>query len=97
MWHKWLITHPKVYRLRGQLVYLGDGIKVGKEGRKMPAVKKLHNESENVTKPEWIRGHYFGALALLSVTGSCLKAVTVTLGLQDGIKMAEDDETIIVE
>ena len=97
MWHKWLITHPKVYRLRGQLVYLGDGIKVGKEGRKMPAVKKLHNKSENVTKPEWIRGHYFGALALLSVTGSCLKAVPVTLGLQDGIKMAEDDETIIVE
>ena len=44
MWHKWLITNPKVYRLRGQLVYLGDGIKVGKEGRKMPAVKKLHNE-----------------------------------------------------
>ena len=41
-WHKWLITHPKVYRLRGQPVYLGDGIKVGKEGRKMPAVKKLH-------------------------------------------------------
>ena len=97
MWHKWLITNPKVYRLRGQLVYLGDGIKVGKEGRKMPAVKKLHNKSENVTKPEWIRGHYFGALALLSVTGSCLKAVPVTLGLQDGIKMAEDDETIIVE
>jgi len=41
-WHKWLITHPKVHRLRGQPVYLGNGIKVGKKGRKMPAVKKLH-------------------------------------------------------
>ncbi|MCL2934162.1 MAG: hypothetical protein MGG11_18540 [Trichodesmium sp. MAG_R03] len=43
-WHKWLITHSKVHRLRGQPVYVGDGIKVGKEGKKMPAVKKLHNE-----------------------------------------------------
>ncbi|NES93075.1 MAG: ankyrin repeat domain-containing protein, partial [Okeania sp. SIO2B9] len=52
MWHKWLITHPKVHLLRGQPVYVGDGIKVGKEGKKMPGVKKLHNESENVTKPD---------------------------------------------
>lgn len=79
-WHQWLISHPKVYRLRGQPVYVGDGIKVGKEGKKMPAVKKLHNESENVTKPEWIRGHYFGVITLLLEAGSCLKAVPVTLG-----------------
>ncbi len=97
MWHKWLITHPKVHRLRGQPVYVGDGIKVGKEGKKMPAVKKLHNESENVTKPEWIRGHYFGVITLLLEASSCVKAVPVTLGLQDGIKTTEDDETTIVE
>ena len=97
MWHKWLITHPKVHRLRGQPVYVGDGIKVGKEGKKMPGVKKLHNESENVTKPEWMRGHYFGALALLLEAGYSLKAVPVILGLQDGIKTSEDDETTIVE
>lgn len=58
-WHEWLLTHPKVHYLRGQPVYVGDGIKVSKEGKKMPGVKKLHQESENVTKPEWIRGHYF--------------------------------------
>ncbi|NES68866.1 MAG: hypothetical protein F6K24_28380 [Okeania sp. SIO2D1] len=65
MWHKWLITHPKDDGLLGQPVYVGDGIKVAKEGKKMPAVKKLHNESENVTKAEWIRGHYFGVITLL--------------------------------
>lgn len=42
-----------------------DGIKVSKEGRQMPGVKRLHQESANVNKPEWIRGHYFSALGLL--------------------------------
>jgi hypothetical protein len=46
-------------------VYIGDGIKVGKEGRKMPGVKRLHQESGDVNKPEWIRGHYFSALGIM--------------------------------
>lgn len=96
-WHEWLLTHPKVHRLKGKPVYVGDGIKVSKEGRKMPAVKKLHTESENVTKPEWIRGHYFGAISLLFFAGSCSKAVPVTLELQDGIKTTKDDETTVVD
>lgn len=63
----------------------------------MPGVKKLHQESENVTKPEWIRGHYFGAISLLLKAGSSFKAVPVTLELQDGIKRAENDETTVVD
>jgi len=39
-WAKWLMRHPNVHWLRGKPVYIGDGIKVSKEGRKMPAVKK---------------------------------------------------------
>ena len=96
-WHEWLVNHPQVHRLKGQPVYVGDGIKVSKEGRKMPAVKKLHQESENVTKAEWIRGHYFGAITLLLKAGSCLQAVPVTFELQDGIKTTKDDETTIVD
>ena len=63
----------------------------------MPAVKKLHQESENVTKREWIRGHYFGALALLLEVGSSQVAVPITLELQDGIKVTENDETTLVD
>ena len=48
-------------------MYVGDGIKVGKEGRKMLGVKRLHQESEDVSKPEWIRGHYFNALTIFEV------------------------------
>ncbi len=41
-WGRWLSSQPVAQRLQGQLVYLGDGIKVGKEGRKMPGVKLCH-------------------------------------------------------
>jgi hypothetical protein len=50
------------------------GIKVGKEGNKMPGVKRLHQESADVSKAEWIRGHYFGALGLLLGAGAALES-----------------------
>ena len=84
-WGRWLSSHPTAQRLNGQLVYLGDGIKVGKEGRKMPGVKGLHQESGDVSKPEWIRGHYFSALGLLLAQGKALFAAPIVLKLHDGI------------
>ncbi|NEO58146.1 MAG: transposase [Okeania sp. SIO3B5] len=41
--------------------------------------------------------YVIGVITLLLEAGSCLKAVPVTLGLQDGIKTTEDDETTIVD
>lgn len=37
-WGRWLSGHPKNRPLKEQRVYVGDGIKVSKEGRKMPGV-----------------------------------------------------------
>lgn len=84
-WAKWLSQHPNCYQINGQRVYVGDGIKVAKEGRKMPGVKRLHQESENVNKPEWIRGHYFNALSILLATGRACFAVPIIVKLHDGI------------
>ena len=96
-WGRWLSTHTAAQRLNGQLVYLGDGIKVGKEGRKMPGVKGLHQESENVNKAEWIRGHYFSALALLLGQGPALFAAPVSLKLHDGIAPITTERTTLVD
>jgi len=85
-WSKWLSQHENLYRMKGKRVYVGDGIKVGKEGRKMPGVKRLHQESENVGKPEWIRGHYFNALSILVGVGKVCFALPLVLRLDDGIK-----------
>ena len=47
-------------------VMVGDGVKQPKEGRRMPGVKKLFQESENSSKPEYIHGHMFGGLGILA-------------------------------
>lgn len=52
-------------RVGERVVVIADGLKVPKEGRKMPAVKKLHQESANNSKPPFIAGHSCQALALL--------------------------------
>jgi len=54
-----------VVRINGKLVLLADGIKIPKEGRKMPAVKSLHQESECNAKAEFIMGHSCQAVSLL--------------------------------
>jgi hypothetical protein len=70
---------------------VGDGIKVSKEGRKMPGVKRLHQESEDVSKPEWIRGHYFSALGLLLSADKAIFATLIALKVHDGIEGIEED------
>jgi hypothetical protein len=68
------------------LVFLADGLKVGKEGRKMPAVKCLHQESEDNSKAEYIMGHSFQALSLLvaSATGQAF-AVPLVARICEGL------------
>src|SRR5450759_3077827 len=48
---------PGILRVNGRPVLVGDGIKVAKAGRKMPGVKKLHQQSESNNKPKFIFGH----------------------------------------
>jgi hypothetical protein len=54
---------PGILRVNLKPVLVGDGIKVAKAGRKMPGVKKLHQESDSNTKPEYIFGHSCQAVA----------------------------------
>ena len=65
----WVRLVLKVFtplRFGGRVVMIGDGLKVGKEGKKMPAVKKLHQSSANNSKAPYIFGHSFQALGLLT-------------------------------
>ena len=50
----------------GYVVFAADGLKVPKEGKKMPAVKSLHQESADNSKAEFIMGHSFQAVSLLA-------------------------------
>jgi len=46
-----LLPPALVPKINDRPVFIRDGIKVAKSGRKMPAVKKLHQQSTNNTKP----------------------------------------------
>ncbi len=66
LFKKFLVT------VNGKFVFVCDGIKVGKEGKKMPGVKRLFQSSDNNSKPEYIDGHSCQAISLLvqSASGS---------------------------
>lgn len=50
----------------------------------MPAVKKLHQSSQNINKPKWIYGHYYGVISLLMSRGTALWTTLISGKLQDG-------------
>lgn len=80
---------PLLY-VRGRVVLVGDGMKQAKEGRRMPGVKKLHQESEISSKGEYIFGHLFGAIGILAGTPLKWFCLPLFLNLQDGVKIIFD-------
>ena len=64
-WQQWLMTQPIVERLAGRIVILGDHTKQPKDGRRMPRVTTMHQDSETSSKPSFFRGHHWGCLSLL--------------------------------
>jgi hypothetical protein len=76
-------------------ILIGDGVKQSKEGRKMPGVKRLHQESENSGKAEYIFGHMFGAVGILVGNIDKLFCLPLSASLQDGDKVMRKwhDET----
>jgi hypothetical protein len=75
----------RLVRVGDRVVLLADGLKAPKEGKKMPAVKSLHQESAGNTKPPFIMGHSCQAVALLvQAVGGCL-AVPLACRIHEGI------------
>jgi hypothetical protein len=75
---------PQPLRINGRLVLVGDGIKIPKCGRKMPAVKRLHQQSESNTKPEYIMGHSLQAVSILMHAAASLFAVPLAIRIHEG-------------
>jgi hypothetical protein len=65
-WCEIVLSHCPLVRIANRYLIAGDGIKVSKEAEKMPAVKKLHQESQNSGKPPYIYGHHHGVVGILA-------------------------------
>jgi hypothetical protein len=76
-----LFTEPVL--CNGRRVLVGDGIKVGKCGKKMPAVRSLHQQSEN--KAEYIMGHSYQAVNALVHAGCSVVAVPLSMRIHEGL------------
>ena len=61
-WYRIIAKSGLLFKVNGRNLILGDGTKTSKEGRYMPGVKKLYQESENSAKPQYIFGHMFGGI-----------------------------------
>jgi hypothetical protein len=92
-----LKVHPGVQRVNGRLVLLADGLKKSKAGRKMPAVKSLHQASESNTKPAYIMGHSCQALALLVRAGRSFQALPLTARIHEGVVFSNRDKRTLLD
>lgn len=81
----------------GRLTVVVDGIKVAKEGRKMPAVKTLHQESASNTKPEFIMGHSLQAASLLVKGLQTVFAVPLAARIHEGVKFTNRDKRTLLD
>jgi hypothetical protein len=86
------LLHSFLLRVNGRIVLLGDGIKAPKTGRKMPGVKKLHQESQNNTKPEFIFGHSCQALAVVAHAAAGFFAVPLACAIHEGVVFSNRDK-----
>jgi hypothetical protein len=83
--------------VNGRLVILGDGIKIPKAGRKMPAVKKLHQQSESNTKPPFIFGHSCQAIAIVAGFMETYFSIPLTCRIHEGVVFSNRDKRTLLD
>jgi hypothetical protein len=85
LWWQWLVNKKVAHRLNGRLVLIGDHTQTPKDGRKIPAVSTLHQDSETGSKPSFFRGHHWGCIALLVQAGDKYFATPLWATIQEGL------------
>jgi len=98
VWARLVLKLFTPVRVGDYLVCLADGIKVGKEGKKMPAVRSLYQSGGSNSKPPYIMGHSFQAISLLvrGVTGA-VAAVPLTARIHEGLIFSNRDQRSLLD
>jgi hypothetical protein len=99
LWARFVLaSHPGIERCGGMAVLVGDGLKVGKAGRKMPGVKKLHQESDSNTKPPFIMGHSCQAVGVIvrGLSGG-FAALPLAARIHEGVVFSNRDKRTLLD
>jgi len=70
LYEKWIkIAEEELpfMRVSNRIILPGDHIKISKEGRRMPDIQILHQDSENSGKGEYIEGHIYAQVGAIIV------------------------------
>ena len=86
-----------IVRINGRCILAGDGIKIGKEGKKMPGVKWLHQESDSNTKAEYIMEHSIQALSILAKGLTTHFAIPLAAQIHEGIRFTYKDHRTLLD
>jgi hypothetical protein len=98
VWTQTVLTiFPSLPRVNGRLLLVGDGIKIPKEGKKMPAVKGLHQDSESNAKPSFIMGHSFQTVGILVHALSSVFAVPLISRIHEGLVVSNRDTKTLLD
>ena len=88
---------PAPLLVQGRRVLVGDGLKTPKRGKRMPAVKLLHQQSDSNTKPEYIMGHSLQAVSLLVTAAQSVFAVPLAVRIHEGVVWSNRDRRTLLD
>jgi len=100
-WTQVVINETTIIRISNRILMVGDHIKVSKEGRRMPDIQILHQESENSGKGEFIAGHTFAQISALITSGNVSRSIPLVAQAQKsppripGTKKPDGDTLVI--
>ena len=99
LWQQTLqrLFRRRLVRVHGRAVVLVDGLKRPKEGRKMPGVKSLHQESRCNAKASFIMGHSLQAVAVLAQAAGAYLAVPVAARIHEGVVWSNRDRRTLLD
>lgn len=89
-------------RISKRVILLGDHIKISKEGRRMPDIQILHQNSENSGKGEYIEGHMYAQVSALISNGEVSRSLPLIIEQQKSPPKKEgtnkpDGDTLVTQ
>lgn len=90
-WQTFVVAQQAAVMAEDRVVLAGDHTYVPKDGRHMPGVVTLHQNSETQSKPSYFRGHQWGAICLMIGTFTAAFGLPLSLGIHQGQKHITDE------
>jgi len=88
---------PQIQTYEGRHLLIADGVKAPKSGKRMPAVRLHHQVSESNTKPEFIMGHSFQAVAFLAGNDLHSFAIPIASRIHEGVRWFPNDKSTLLD